>query len=155
MGLACEMSQTNSTVWCHAVPGGGHTVQTEYKQIPGAVRIRNTTHSLITANTFSHMGGAGLDVFGGSQHTLTSGNYAHDISGTAIQFGGNNECPACPPEHIPCGVNKPGTTKRYSGTTCPTTLPSPTLDLNLSFADNVVAGSYCTHATLIVRPTTL
>ena len=96
------------------------------------------SYSLITGNVFSHMGGAGLDVFGASQHTRVSGNFAYDISATAIQFGGIDPCPACPAAHTPCGVNAPGSTK-YSGTTCPTQLPSQSLDLNLSFTDNVIA----------------
>jgi hypothetical protein len=52
------------------------------------VRVNQTTETLIVNCIFSHMGGAGLDIYGASQHTSVSGCFAHDISGTAIQFGG-------------------------------------------------------------------
>jgi hypothetical protein len=76
-------SPATSTVWCQVA--GGQADHRVHKQVPGGVRIRNTSCSSITLNKFAHMGGAGLDVFAGSQHTEVSGNYLHDISGTAIQ----------------------------------------------------------------------
>ena len=126
-------SAAHATLWCHASPGGGAGAGVVSKQIPAGVRLNNTVNTVITRCTFAHMGGAGLDLYGGSQHTAVTGSYAHDISGTAIQFGGIVPCPACPTK-LPCGVSA-GT----SGTSCPTTLPSPVLDLNLTFTDNVIA----------------
>ena len=125
-------TSTHATIWCH-VPPGASPSGTALSQIPAGVQLSHTTNSLISKCSFAHMGGAGLDVYGASQHTRVAGCYAHDISGTAIQFGGTVPCPACPTTE-PCGVSK-GT----SGTTCPTALPSPKIDLNLSFVDNVVA----------------
>lgn len=123
----------HASLWCHDGPSGGASSTEVSKQIPAGVRLNNTVNTVITRCTFAHMGGAGLDIYGGSQHSMVTGCYAHDISATAIQFGGTVPCPACPTK-LPCGVAK-GT----SGTSCPTTLPSPLLDFNLSFADNVIS----------------
>ena len=126
-------TSAHATLWCHASPGGGSSNPVVSKQIPAGVRLNNTVNTVISRCTFAHMGGAGLDLYGGSQHSAVTSCYAHDISGTAIQFGGTVPCPACPTK-LPCGV-----TSGTSGTSCPTTLPSPLLDLNLTFTDNVIA----------------
>ena len=122
-----------ASVWCANLGGAGSVAAATTKQIPAGLRFNNTVNTVLSRCSFAHMGGAGLDIYGASQHTTVTGCYAHDISGTAIQFGGISPCPACPTK-LPCGVSA-GT----SGKSCPIALPEPKLDLNLSFYDNVIA----------------
>jgi hypothetical protein len=69
------------------------------------------------------MGGAGLDLYGGSQNGVIAGCLAADISGTAIQVGGILPCPACPL----CAV-------------CPDVI-TDAVDFNVSISDTVIVNA--------------
>jgi hypothetical protein len=53
--------------------------------ITGGHRIR------VLGNTFTHLGGAGLDVYDGSRDVLVKGNSFTDISASAIQLGATDD----------------------------------------------------------------
>jgi hypothetical protein len=81
---------SSATLWCAPFTGPDATSQ----PIPGGVRFNHSNSLTVTRCGFRHMGGAGLDVFGGSQHGVVSGCLAVDISGTAIQVKGRfQQCP--------------------------------------------------------------
>lgn len=121
----------NTSLWCAPMPSPGDA--TPLRRIPAGVVFNKTTGTTITNCSFSQMGGAGLDLYGGSQHNHISSCYAYDISGSAMQIGGVEPCPACPT----CGIAKNGSVNPDG--LCPTTLPSPELDLNNSILDSVFA----------------
>ena len=137
-GSACVHAGTygtptasQETMWCSpAAPAPTAPM----RRIPGGVVFNHTVGTVISKCSFTKMGGAGLDIHGGSQHNSVSGIYAADISGSAIQVGGIEPCPACPT----CGIAPNGTP--FPAGVCPTTLPSPSLDLNNTIVDSVIAG---------------
>ena len=55
---------------------------------PGAVGFRYARNITFDGNTFSHLGGAGLDFDTGSQGNRVVNNLFMDISAAAIQLGG-------------------------------------------------------------------
>eukprot|EP00038_Savillea_parva_P020191 m.30610 g.30610 ORF g.30610 m.30610 type:complete len:825 (+) comp4729_c0_seq1:3-2477(+) len=83
---------SSKVVWCAPISDPTAVQQ----PIPGGVRFNHSNAVTITRCAFRHMGGAGLDLYGGCQHGLVQGCLAVDISGTAIQVGGTNPCPSCP-----------------------------------------------------------
>jgi hypothetical protein len=59
----------------------------DLERVPGAVQIGHARHVRIERATFTHLGGAGLDLTAGAQDIGVVGNRFTDISGTAIQMG--------------------------------------------------------------------
>jgi len=113
---------SNGTLWCAAAQGA-----TELVQIPGAVRLNRTINVRVGGCSFRHLGGAGLDLLPGAQHSHVAGCYAVDVSGSGLQVGGTAPCPACPT----CGASsKDGP--------CPAAW-SPANTYNNTLEDNVVA----------------
>ena len=56
-------------------------------RIPGAVRVHRGQRIEISGNTFSHLGGAGIELADGSQDSSVLGNRIDDVSGGAISVG--------------------------------------------------------------------
>jgi hypothetical protein len=62
-----------------------------WTRTPGSVILSATHDVTVSGNTFTHLGGAGLDVEYGSQHDLVQGNEFTDISASAIQLGSTDD----------------------------------------------------------------
>jgi hypothetical protein len=62
-----------------------------WTRTPGAVVLSATHDVTLEGDTFSHLGGAGLDIEYGSQGDLVSGNEFTDIAATAIQLGSTDD----------------------------------------------------------------
>jgi hypothetical protein len=62
-----------------------------WTRTPGAVILSATHDVTMQADTFSHLGGAGLDVEFGSQGDLINANEFTDIAASAIQLGSTND----------------------------------------------------------------
>jgi hypothetical protein len=56
-------------------------------RIPGAINLEHANHITIESCNFSHLGGAGLDIYNGCQQIEIRANHFEDISGTGIQIG--------------------------------------------------------------------
>ena len=111
---------SNKTVWCKTAGDPTATLQ----PIPGGVRFNHSTRVSITTCGFRHMGGAGLDVAGGSQHVRVAGCLFADVGGSAIQVGGTNPCPQGP----------------GPGYVCPETI-TPDIDYNVTITDTAVVNA--------------
>ena len=133
---ASEPDASHATVWCKLPPWnrGPHGLWREpdrtLTRVPAGVSFKRTVNTVIERCSFAHMGGAGLDIFGASQHSRVSGCFVHDVSGSGMQFGGVDPCPAYPTKR-PCGLGNHSTATSahvtVSGIPCPTDLPSPKL----------------------------
>jgi hypothetical protein len=55
------------------------------------VVVRGSQNVRLIANTFTHLGGAGLDVYGGSRNDLIKGNSFRDIAASGIQLGSTDD----------------------------------------------------------------
>lgn len=62
-----------------------------WTRTPANVVLTATHHVTIAGDTFTHLGGAGLDVYYGSQNDLIQGNEFSDISASAIQLGSTDD----------------------------------------------------------------
>lgn len=70
-----------------------------FTRTPANVVLTNTRHVQVVGNTFSHLGGAGLDIYRGSsgdgtqgaQGDLVQGNEFTDIAASAIQLGSTDD----------------------------------------------------------------
>jgi hypothetical protein len=62
-----------------------------WTRTPAAVVLSATQGVTLDGNTFSHLGGAGVDVYFGSQHDVIKGNEFTDIAASAIQLGSTND----------------------------------------------------------------
>ena len=67
----------------NGIPYGGTATK-----MPGAVEAHAALNVQFLTNTFTHLGAAGLDMDGGSQNDMITGNVFQDISGNGLQFGG-------------------------------------------------------------------
>ena len=133
---ASEPEASQATVWCKLPPWnrGPHGLWREpdrtLTRVPAGVSFKRTVNTVIERCSFAHMGGAGLDLYGASQHSRVSGCFVHDVSGSGVQFGAVDPCPACPTKR-PCGLGNHSTATSahvtVSGIPCPTDLPSPKL----------------------------
>lgn len=62
-----------------------------WTRTPANVVLTATHRVTIAGDTFTHLGGAGLDVYYGSQNDLIQGNEFSDISASAIQLGSTDD----------------------------------------------------------------
>ncbi len=62
-----------------------------WTRTPGAVQLSATHDVTLGFDTFTHLGGAGLDLTYGSQDDLVQGNVFTDIAASAIQLGSTND----------------------------------------------------------------
>ena len=133
-GLSISGISFEHTNWMHPlgtyipVQAGCHGGSTHScAPIPGGVRFANCTNLAVSRCAFRRMGGAGVDVYNGSQHATIQGAFVSDISGSGVQVGGVAPCPNCP-----------GCAAR--GEPCPTAV-SPAMDYNVSVRDTVVVNA--------------
>ncbi len=59
-----------------------------WTKTPGNVRFSYNHHLVFRNNTFTHLGGAGLDLGNGSQFDVIDGNVFTDISANGVELGG-------------------------------------------------------------------
>lgn len=76
---------------CQYVKPAGTCPYASWTRMPGAVVLSATHDVTVSGDTFTHLGGGGLDVEYGSQDDLVQGNEFTDISGSAIQMGSTND----------------------------------------------------------------
>ncbi len=62
-----------------------------WTRTPGAVQLSGTHHVTLAFDTFSHLGGVGLDIEYGSQDDLVQGNEFTDIAASAVQLGSTDD----------------------------------------------------------------
>jgi hypothetical protein len=62
-----------------------------WTRTPANVALTHTRRVDVVGNTFTHLGGAGLDVYDGSVGDLVKGNEFTDISASAIQLGSTDD----------------------------------------------------------------
>jgi hypothetical protein len=62
-----------------------------WTRTPANVVLTGAHDVVVSGNTFSHLGGAGLDIYSGSQHNLVQGNEFTDIAASAIQLGATDD----------------------------------------------------------------
>ena len=130
MGQVCVHRGTfpasEGTIWCSPdLKDAFENPALPVEHIPGGVRLNHTRHTVLRHCSFRRMGGIGLEINGGSQHTAVQGCWVSDVSGTGLLVGGNDECPHCPD----CAEE---------GRVCPQAL-SPLMDYNLSVTDTVIS----------------
>ncbi len=76
---------------CQYVKPSGTCPYASWTRMPSAVVLSATHDVTVAGDTFTHLGGGGLDVEYGSQDDLVQGNQFSDISGSAIQMGSTND----------------------------------------------------------------
>ncbi|HEY9310617.1 MAG TPA: Ig-like domain-containing protein [Microbacterium sp.] len=95
-GLAFEGVEFAYSTWMHPSTGWGlPDTQSNHLRYPGeddwligaAVTVEHATDISFRGSTFSHLGGAGLQLLDGVQDSAVSGNRFFDISGTAVNAG--------------------------------------------------------------------
>jgi hypothetical protein len=127
--------------WAHPLPGEG---ENHVNRIAGGVQLISVTNAMVAGCSFRHMGGAGLDLWGGVQHSVINGCFVADISATGIQIGSASPCPQCPEcggcRGAPC-MKPPKSKRQLLGMSppCPSSDLSPLVDLNITLEDNVIA----------------
>ena len=62
-----------------------------WTRTPANVVLTSTSHVQLVGNTFTHLGGAGLDLYEGATHDLVEGNEFTDIGASAIQLGATDD----------------------------------------------------------------
>ena len=62
-----------------------------WTRTPANVVLTGAHDVVLSADTFSHLGGAGLDIYAGSQDNLVQGNEFADVAASAIQLGATND----------------------------------------------------------------
>ncbi|HVU60523.1 MAG TPA: right-handed parallel beta-helix repeat-containing protein, partial [Mycobacteriales bacterium] len=62
-----------------------------WTRTPANVVLTSTSRVSMVGNTFTHLGGAGLDLYEGAKHDLVEGNEFTDISAQGIQLGATND----------------------------------------------------------------
>ena len=62
-----------------------------FTRTPANVVLTNTRDVAMVGNTFSHLGGAGLDAYQGAQGDVVKGNEFTDIAASAIQLGSTDD----------------------------------------------------------------
>jgi hypothetical protein len=150
-----SIQPAGSVVWCmpgawaHPLMGEG---ENHVERIPGGVTLAAVTHAVVTDCSFRHMGGSGLDLYGGVQHSTVRGCFVSDISGTGVQVGSASPCPHCPScggcRGSPCRL--PPAVAVVDGLGSAMSPPCPPIgdgdgppfkrpDLNITLEDNVVA----------------
>lgn len=76
---------------CQYVTPSGTCPYASWTPMPGAVVLSATHDVTVRGDTFTHLGGGGLEVQYGSRDDLIQGNTFTDISGNAIQMGSTND----------------------------------------------------------------
>jgi hypothetical protein len=82
-------SSTQGT--CNYSTPAGSCPFASWTRTPANVVLTGAHDVVVSGNTFSHLGGAGLDVYSGSQHNLVQGNEFTDIAASAIQLGATDD----------------------------------------------------------------
>lgn len=152
-----SVQATSAAVWClpgawaHPLMGEG---ENHVARIPGGVTLAAVTHAAVTDCSFRHMGGSGLDLYGGVQHSAVRGCFVSDISGTGVQVGSTSPCPHCPScggcRGAPCRLPPGAAVGAAVSTGLDMSPPCPPIgdgdgppfkrpDLNITLEDNVVA----------------
>lgn len=62
-----------------------------WTRTPANVVLTSTDRVSVIGNTFTHLGGAGLDLYRGAKHDLVEGNEFTDIAASAIQLGATDD----------------------------------------------------------------
>ena len=157
-GVLCSAA---TAVWClpgawaHPLMGEG---ENHVARIPGGVRLAAVTRATVTDCSFQHMGGSGLDLYGGVQHSAVRGCFVSDISASGLQVGSASPCPHCPscggcrgaPCRVPPGAAAAASVTEPAGIGLGMSPPCPPIgdgkgtpfkraDLNITLEDNVVA----------------
>jgi hypothetical protein len=65
-----------------------------WTRTPANVVLTSTSHVSMIGNRFTHLGGAGLDLYEGAKHDLVEGNEFSDISAQGIQLGATDDARA-------------------------------------------------------------
>jgi hypothetical protein len=81
---------TNEGTCTYSTPAGSCPFGS-WTRTPANVVLSATRDVTIEGNTFTHLGGAGLDVMYGSQRDLVRGNEFTDIAASAIQLGSTDD----------------------------------------------------------------
>jgi hypothetical protein len=76
---------------CHFSMPTGSCPFASWTRTPANVVVRSTRNVDIIGDTFTHLGGAGLDLYDGSTSDLVKGNEFTDIAASAIQLGSTND----------------------------------------------------------------
>jgi hypothetical protein len=76
---------------CSYSTPSGSCPYASWTRTPANVVLSATHHVTMEGNTFSHLGGAGLDVVDGSQDDLITGNQFTDIAASGIQLGSTDD----------------------------------------------------------------
>ncbi len=89
------------------ITGSGHEANTvghfqDVERTPGNISFHDGTNITFEGNSFSHLGGVGLDLSGGAQDNRIAYNIFQDISSSAIVLGGVSAADARP--STPAGV---------------------------------------------------
>ena len=82
---------SNSQGTCDYSLPPGSCPYASWTRTPAAVQLSATHHVTLAFDTFSDLGGAGLDVMYGSQDDLVQGNEFSDIGASAVQLGATND----------------------------------------------------------------
>ena len=62
-----------------------------WTRTPANVVLTGAHDVVVSGDTFSHLGGAGLDIYDGSQHDVVQGNEFTDIAASGIQLGATDD----------------------------------------------------------------
>lgn len=62
-----------------------------WTRTPANVVLTSTEHVSVVGNRFTHLGGAGLDLYRGATHDLVEGNEFTDIAASGIQLGATDD----------------------------------------------------------------
>ncbi len=81
----------NAQGTCYYSIASGTCPYASWTRTPANVVLSATHDVTMEGDTFTHLGGAGLDVEYGSQNDLIEGNEFSDISASGIQFGSTND----------------------------------------------------------------
>lgn len=76
---------------CHYANPPGSCPFASWTRTPANVVLTGAHDVTLSGNTFSHLGGAGLDVYDGSQQDLVEGNEFTDIAASGIQLGATDD----------------------------------------------------------------
>ncbi|HEX3898362.1 MAG TPA: right-handed parallel beta-helix repeat-containing protein [Mycobacteriales bacterium] len=76
---------------CHYNKPAGSCPFASWTRTPANVVLTHTSHVSIVGNHFTHLGGAGLDLYRGAQSDLVAGNEFNDVAASAIQLGATND----------------------------------------------------------------
>ncbi|HWC36296.1 MAG TPA: right-handed parallel beta-helix repeat-containing protein [Mycobacteriales bacterium] len=76
---------------CHYNKPKGSCPFAAWTRTPANVVLTSTSRVAMLGNTFTHLGGAGLDLYQGAKHDIVQGNEFTDIAAEGIQLGATND----------------------------------------------------------------